>query len=595
MTKKCLCLLLGALLLVGPDFARPAAKSDALETGSAPKTQSDVIDALRTDIRARMDSSLIPGVAIAIVDGDKTVWAEGFGLTERNGTQRVTPDTLFSMQSITKHFLVLGFLKAIDAGILSLDEHVTDVLPTFKVHSRWGEDETKKMTFRQLLGHWAGLTHEAPVGNNYDFRNTSLTDHLASISDTWLRFPVGARYSYSNLGIDMTGYALEKRSGKPLAAYLRDEVLNPLGMTMSTVDEVEAWHGKSVAKGHPTLGVGVFPYNPMVPSGGMYSSVNDISRYLIARLNGGPKIVSQKSLDEMCTVQFPLPGQRSGYGLGTYIDVWHGTMAYGHMGEGFGYRTYMKWVPQYKVGVVVLANSNVNVYDVPAIANHALELQTALKTGSSPAQISRTPNSKTIIALPLSSLKNLEGTYALGTTALVRFEVKDGGLYVGDHSNGEFFRLSAHSPTEFSSDLQRNQNTFLFELDATGKATSVVVLSDGFVQRFSLNDRPDDKQGPNREGWAAWTGTYTATPMGSVGSGKADSFEIQTVGPQEDVNLSVRNGFLYLKFPANSPETSDNQIKLSEWKDSLFFTSDGETVEFLPGKVVIGNIVYTKK
>lgn len=567
------------------------------QTTSPPLTQTAVIDALREDIKGRMDRSMIPGLSIAIVDEDRIVWSEGFGVTERNGTQRVTPDTLFSMQSISKHFMVLGFLKAVERGELSLDERLTDILPGFTVHSRSGADDARKMTFRLLLSHWAGLPHEAPVGNNYDFRSTSFQDHVASIPDVWLRFPVGDRYSYSNLGMDMVGQALQIRTGRPFAAYMREEVLAPLGMSSSSVDQVEAWRSKSVAKGHPTLGPGILPYNPMVPSGSLYSSANDVARYLVMRLNGGKinghQFLGQNFLNEMCKLQYPVPDQRAGYGLGTYIETWHGTMAYGHWGEGFGYRTYLKWIPEYKIGVVVLANSNVNVHDVPAIANHALELQTQLKTGLDPAQISRRPNCKPIVALQESVLKKLEGTY-VSDDALIRFQVRDGQLLIGDRLGSQFAPLSAHSDTEFSEDTQRNQNTFRFERDENRKPTSVLVLSDNYVQRFSLNDQPDEKPGPNREEWKSWTGTYTATAWGAVWQTPSGAYSLTTVGPQDDVFLTLRNGHLYLKH-TDSPDPNDDQIKLTEWKPGLFFTPDGNTVEFRPGQMVFGNDVFSKK
>ncbi|MGA7925678.1 MAG: serine hydrolase domain-containing protein [Candidatus Sulfotelmatobacter sp.] len=116
-----------------------------------PLTRASVIKYLKEQIQKRMDASKIPGLAIALVDGDKVAWSEGFGYTERGGSQTVTPDTLFSMQSISKHYTALGFLRAVDKSMLQLDEPLTQELPTFKVHSRLGEGEVRKITFRQLL------------------------------------------------------------------------------------------------------------------------------------------------------------------------------------------------------------------------------------------------------------------------------------------------------------------------------------------------------------------------------------------------------------------------------------------------------------
>ena len=87
-----------------------------------------------------------------------------------------------------------------------------------------------------LLSHTAGFTHEAPVGNNNELDPGEFDAHVRSISDTWLRFPVGTGYAYSNLGIDLAGYILERVEGKPFAEVMRDSLLEPLGMDRSTFD-----------------------------------------------------------------------------------------------------------------------------------------------------------------------------------------------------------------------------------------------------------------------------------------------------------------------------------------------------------------------
>ena len=103
-------------------------------------------------------------------------------------------------------------------------EDGTFYLPDFTVNSRFEEDPCDKMTLTLLLNHRAGFTHEAPMGNNYDASFTSFEDHVLSIQDTWLRFPVGERFSYSNLGIDLAGYVLQVVSGMPFHAYVQQHI-----------------------------------------------------------------------------------------------------------------------------------------------------------------------------------------------------------------------------------------------------------------------------------------------------------------------------------------------------------------------------------
>jgi CubicO group peptidase (beta-lactamase class C family) len=187
----------------------------------------------------------VPGLAIALVDGDKLVWAEGFGYTDRTNQTKVTADTLFSLQSISKTYTATGFLIAVEKGLMKIDDPLKKYYPQFTVNSRFGADEADRITFRHLLSHRSGLTHEGPCDRPCPF-----ADHIRSISETWLRFPVGERFSYSNLGIDLAGYALGLRSGKPFDEFMSEELFRPLGMTSSTFNYKVVANHPSVAKGH---------------------------------------------------------------------------------------------------------------------------------------------------------------------------------------------------------------------------------------------------------------------------------------------------------------------------------------------------------
>ena len=92
----------------------------------------------------------------------------------------------------------------------------------------------RRITLRHLLSHTAGFTHEAPNGNSFAIGKGTFESHCRSISDTWLRFPVGHHFEYSNLGVDLAGYILQRVSGLPFHAYLRRELFAPLGLTRTT-------------------------------------------------------------------------------------------------------------------------------------------------------------------------------------------------------------------------------------------------------------------------------------------------------------------------------------------------------------------------
>src|SRR5690349_185746 len=150
-----------------------------------------LIDGKRKSIQDAMGKDGVPGGAVALVHQGRTVWTEGFGVTDRASARPVDARTIFSVQSTSKHFTATAIMLAVQKGLLDLDEPITTYVPDFTVRSRFERDPQKKMTLRLLLSHRAGFTHEAPLGNNYDGAAPGFDAHVRSIRDTWLRYPVG--------------------------------------------------------------------------------------------------------------------------------------------------------------------------------------------------------------------------------------------------------------------------------------------------------------------------------------------------------------------------------------------------------------------
>lgn len=213
-----------------PVQSRRAIAAPEQSAGSAPFDIRALIDTERNGIRASMAKETISGVAVCLVYEDKPTWIEGFGETDWKSGRPVTDRTIFSVQSTSKNFTATAIMLAVQRGLLDLDEPITTYLPDFSVHSRFEPAPEAKMTLRLLLSHRAGLTQEAPVGNNYDPEFSDFESHIRSISSTWLRYPVGERYRYSNLGVDLAGYILQTVTKAPFAEYLRAVLFDPLGM-----------------------------------------------------------------------------------------------------------------------------------------------------------------------------------------------------------------------------------------------------------------------------------------------------------------------------------------------------------------------------
>src|SRR5512139_2420996 len=325
-----------------------------------------VIAHYRARIPELMAQQHIPGLALALVDGNGVVWQQGFGSTDSDGGTPVTVDTIFSVQSMSKTFTATAVMRAVQSGRLDLDVPITTYLPGFAVHSAFEPHPERRITLRMLLGCTAGFTHEAPLGNNYEPEPGTFDAHVRSISDTWLRFPVGTGYAYSNLGIDLAGYILERVSATPLPVVMRDSLLAPLGMDHSTFDRSRVRATTDRAVGHTDDPVPPPVDIPMTAAGGLWASAADLARFLEFQLGNGTvdgrTVLDTALMREMRTVPAPHAGAPAGYALGVvrthFRPGGHNLDLFNHAGGGFGFLSDLFWIPQLQLGIALLTNSD---------------------------------------------------------------------------------------------------------------------------------------------------------------------------------------------------------------------------------------------
>ncbi len=340
--------------------APPAAAAPSPDPGAA-----SVIARYQQRIPQLMAEQNISGLSVAVVDGGNVLWAQGFGYTDENRRKPITTDTIFSVQSMSKLFTATAVMEAVQAGRVQLDAPITTYLPDFTVHSAFEDHPEQKITLRMLLSHTAGFTHEAPIGNNYELEPGDFDSHVRSISDTWLRFPVGTGYAYSNLGIDLAGYILEKVYGTPFATVMDELVLAPTGMDHSTFDRDRIRTTDDRAIGH-VFGLAQPPLEvPMSAAGGLYASASDLAAFLRFQLGngtvGGRNVLDPTLMEEMRTVPAPHAGEPAGYALGVARTRWRAGRyqdLFSHGGGGFGFLSDLWFLPQVQLGIAVLTNSS---------------------------------------------------------------------------------------------------------------------------------------------------------------------------------------------------------------------------------------------
>lgn len=372
------------------------------------------------ELRTKHD---IPGMAVGLVRSVGGPVVATSGSVARGEDQAVGANTMFGLQSASKMYTAAATMVAVRDRLVALDAPITEYLPGFRVNSVFEEHPERRMTLRHLLSHTAGFTHEAPVGNNYDIANGSFVDRVASIPASWLRFPVGERYEYSNLGIDMAGWVLSVRSGISFEAYVRKVLLGPLGLTRTTFDlsAVASDHDRAV--GHRT-GISELPVvHPLVACGGAFSSVVDACRFVQFHLAKCAPLLPAGLAEDLYHVPFPVPGQTAGYALGVVNILEGGRLFRGHGGGGFGYRCDLYWLPEEDLGVVVLTNTT----DHPVQWDFArLLVGRLLGAATGPVGPPRTPRPWP----PAEVRARLEGEY-IGRSSVLRVSTTPSGLEAG--------------------------------------------------------------------------------------------------------------------------------------------------------------------
>jgi CubicO group peptidase (beta-lactamase class C family) len=524
----------------------------APEPTVADSLDSDVqllIDRERAKILAVMKKDAVPGVAVCLLHQAKTVWVEGFGVTDFKSHRTVGAGTIFSIQSTSKNFTATAVMFAVQRGLLDLDRPITAYLPNFTVRSRFESAPQEKMTLRLLLSHRAGFTHEAPLGNNYDPAFPDFESHVRSIADTHLRYPVGERYRYSNLGIDLAGYILQQALRMPFADCLKSLIFEPLGMGDSTVDTDTYVRRADRAVGHEKGYAAVPLRTPLIPSGGVYTSARDMIGYLAFHLGrgvfGGKTLLQAGLWNEMHS--FSLGGD---YGLGIIrTELRYGktpVRMLGHKGGGFGFGCVCNYCPEAQLAWVAFFNRPASApYDFGA------ELLDALLVRRYGARKPRQPvEDLAPIELQPRQLDALVGNY-VGRSSAVDIAVAGDTLQMSAGETVTALRFT--SPSDLFA-LGSDGETVIFRyVSAVGSEPAHLECSVG-ENSLDYNDGAADPAGPNSMAWEAHVGRYEIDRWGK---------------PSDSVTIHRKNGYLYM----------NERRLIVETEPGLFFAADGEALE----------------
>ncbi|HVA61542.1 MAG TPA: serine hydrolase [Mycobacteriales bacterium] len=324
------------------------------------------VQALRDMIEAERVRFDVPGVAVAVVVDDELVLAEGFGVRDRETGAPVTPQTLFPIASDTKCFTAAMLCSLADEGVLDLDAPVRSYIPWFAMND---PHASELVSTRDLLSHRTGLPRHDFVW--YGETDLDLEDVVRALPHLASNKQLRQAWQYNNLAYSTAGYLTEQLTGQAWVQAVRTRLLEPLGMK-STV-----FSARAAADGDYA-----FPYNKVAgeltrqvlpadsklgPPGGIVSNVEDLSRWVLARL--GKEVEGARPLSDTALTQLHSPAmvggvggiefserQPMGYALGCQVESYRGHRIVRHGGNLVGYSSDVCIAPDLGAAVVVLTN-----------------------------------------------------------------------------------------------------------------------------------------------------------------------------------------------------------------------------------------------
>jgi CubicO group peptidase (beta-lactamase class C family) len=339
--------------------------------------QQSMVEQLDEYIAEAQQTWPVPGLAVAIVKDGQVVLSKGYGLRELGGSDPVDEHTLFAIASNTKAFTAAALAMLVDDGLISWDDHVSDHLPYLQLNDPLA---TIDLRVRDLLTHRAGFRDYSGdlvwYGTPY-----SAEEVLKRIRHLPAEYPFRAVYGYSNVMYIAAGEVVSNVSGRPFNQFVRDEILSPLAMTRTTLEDGDFERLGNVATPHrerdgATIPLSWFEWEAADAAGGIVSSVHDMSRWIRLQLHRGSwndvKLFSADRSAEMWSPQTVIPvGAQTqeqypsihfrAYGLGWVLQDYLGQKVVMHAGGYDGMFSRVAMVPGKNLGLVVLTNAMTGV------------------------------------------------------------------------------------------------------------------------------------------------------------------------------------------------------------------------------------------
>jgi CubicO group peptidase (beta-lactamase class C family) len=348
-----------------------------------PETLESLIERVVT---TQLAEYRIPGATVAVVRDGRVVLARGYGDADAERHAPVVADrTLFRAASVGKLFVWTAVMQLAERGRLELDADINTYLGDARVPATW----PKPITLAHLMAHAGGFeVHERlwPKGAPRD----SLAAYLREHGPARVR-PPGELSAYSDHGTSLAEHIVERVSGQPFEQYLRENVLEPLGMRRTFFRRtVPPELAADMALGH-TLENGSPRAQPLeqvvvASSGSLLTTATDLARFMLAHLQGGQyeghRILREETVRRMHRQHFTHDARLSGWAHGFMEFHVNGQRLIGHTGDAYLFHSLLVLLPERGFGLFVSYNGP---GEKDAVQRARMELLRAVLDQDSPA------------------------------------------------------------------------------------------------------------------------------------------------------------------------------------------------------------------
>jgi D-alanyl-D-alanine carboxypeptidase len=304
----------------------------------------------------------VPAVQIAVSDSGRIIYSEAFGVTDKTSATAATPRSVLRIASITKQFTAAAILRLAERGALTLDDPIEKYVPEF-------DPRGATITLRHLLNHTSGLPRDwYPPTPPFPPISALVTREQAiqSLNAQPFAFVTGKKWSYSNVGYLLLGYAIESITGRSFADFFHTEFVLPLGLIDTGVcgtSNLPLPDGYAFLNATTMIKIPSIHTSGMISSGALCSTASDLARW--AHLLASGQAILPASYVTMTTPARLDNNAVTTYGLGVGVHNLLGRPAVSHDGGVNGFHSFLVYFSEKDIAVAVI----VNTWPGPAVGN----------------------------------------------------------------------------------------------------------------------------------------------------------------------------------------------------------------------------------